>query len=44
VLSEFDFLTDEDRVAILHDNPLKVVPGFARSGRLEQPAAAAAAL
>lgn len=40
VLDSFDFLTDEDRKAILHDNPLRVVPGFARSGAIEQPASA----
>lgn len=34
VLESFDFLTDADRKAILHDNPLKVVPGFAKTGRL----------
>lgn len=31
VLDGFDFLSDEDRRAILHDNPLKVVPGFAKA-------------
>jgi len=35
VLDGFDFLTDADRKAILHDNPLKVVPGFVKSGRLD---------
>lgn len=35
VLDSFDFLSDADRFAILHDNPLKVVPGFAKAGRMQ---------
>ena len=31
VLDGFDWLSDADRRAILHDNPLRVVPGLARS-------------
>ena len=41
VLDSFEFLTDADRRAIFHDNPLKVVPGFARSGRLDPTATTA---
>jgi predicted TIM-barrel fold metal-dependent hydrolase len=33
VLADFGWLTEADRGAILHDNPLRVVPGFARSPR-----------
>ncbi|MEW2624115.1 amidohydrolase family protein [Streptomyces sp. NPDC048106] len=35
VLDGFGFLTDADRKAILHDNPLRVVPGFVKSGRVK---------
>ncbi|MCD4534283.1 amidohydrolase [Nocardioides sp. cx-169] len=35
VLDSFGFLSDEDRTRILHDNPLKVVPGMARAGRYQ---------
>lgn len=41
VLDSFDFLNDADRRVILHDNPLKVVPGFVRSGRIQTPTSAA---
>ncbi len=34
VLDGFEFLSAQDRRTILLDNPLRVVPGFARSGRL----------
>lgn len=34
VLESFDFLTDADRKAIMHTNPLRVIPGFTKSGRV----------
>jgi hypothetical protein len=31
VIDSFDWLSDQDKMTILHDNPLKVFPGFAKA-------------